>query len=256
MLVGWDYRKRITITGAAGAGANYPVKLKVGESSGATGYNFHVEGHSLLFPSDQNISGDLRFTVDDGTTLLDFWVESVSGTTPNRTAIVWVEVSASLETNQDIYCYYAGTTTNVSNGVNTFTFFDDFSGTLTNWTIVSGSHSVSGGVLTSTGNIRTNPTFANVRVRTRRYMDVSRRAGLHNNGGMIYDIDNNKWFVFAATGQTNYNILGSDGNWHVWEYARLNDSKTIKAWYDDSYIGNRTEAGVMSTTNISIYTWD
>ena len=125
-LTGWNYRKKITITGQTGAGADYQVKLLVGESSGATGENFDVAGHSALFPTGEDVSGDLRFTASDGTTLLPFWVESVSGTTPNRLAAIWVKVSADLGTNQDIYCYYSGTTTNVSSGDNTFAVFEKF----------------------------------------------------------------------------------------------------------------------------------
>ncbi|MCD6124137.1 hypothetical protein J7J62_03075 [bacterium] len=58
-LNGWNYRKKITIQGQSGAGTDYQVLLKVGESSGASGCDFHVEGHSSNFPSDQNQSGDL-----------------------------------------------------------------------------------------------------------------------------------------------------------------------------------------------------
>lgn len=129
-LTGWTYRKKITITGQSGAGTNYQTKLLVGATSGG---NFHVEGHSAIFPSENN-SGDLRFTDNDGSTLLDFWVESVSGTV----ATIWVEVADSLESNVDIYCYYGNASaTNVSNGTNTFLFFDDFNGSSFNsnkWT--------------------------------------------------------------------------------------------------------------------------
>jgi len=126
-LDSWTYRKKVTITGQAGAGTNYQVRLKVGESSGSAGVNFHTEGNSSDFPSDKNDSGDLRFTSSDGTTLLDFWVEQVTGTTPNRIAYIWLEVADSLETNQDVYCYYGKSgADNVSNGENTFLFYDGF----------------------------------------------------------------------------------------------------------------------------------
>ena len=127
-LTDWSYRKKITITGQTGASTNYQIKLLIGETSGATGEDFDVDNKSVSFPSAKNISGDLRFTTSNGETLLDFWVESVTGTTPNRLATIWVEVSADLGSNQDIYCYYGGTTTNVSSGVNTFILFDDFDG--------------------------------------------------------------------------------------------------------------------------------
>jgi len=126
-LVGWQYRKKITISGSSGAGTNYQVLLKVGESSDTTGCDFSVEGHSLNFPSVTNQSGDLRFTSSDGTTPLSFWVEKVEGTSPNRVAHIWVKVADSLDSDVDIYCYYGNSNTgNVSNGNNTFIFFDDF----------------------------------------------------------------------------------------------------------------------------------
>jgi len=126
-LSGWAYRKKITIAGSVGAGTNYQVLLKIGESSGASGADFNLEGLSAKFPSGKNDGGDLRFTASDGTTLQDFWVESVSGTSPNRVAYVWVEVSADLGTNQDIYCYFRNpNATNVSNIKNTFLVGDDF----------------------------------------------------------------------------------------------------------------------------------
>jgi len=123
----WQYRQSVTISGSTGAGTNYQVPLNIGESSGATGYNFQLNGHSAKFPSDKNDGGDLRFTASDGTTLLNFWVESVTGTSPNRVAKVWVQVSADLGSNQTIYCYYGNANAiNASNGFNTFIFFDNF----------------------------------------------------------------------------------------------------------------------------------
>ena len=126
-LAGWSYRRKITISGSSGAGTNYQVLLKIGESSGATGAHFHLNGMSANFPSGKNQGGDLRFTADDGQTTLSFWVENVTGTSPNRVASIWVKVSADLGTNQDIYCYFGNSAAeNASDGDNTFLFFDDF----------------------------------------------------------------------------------------------------------------------------------
>ena len=128
-LTGWTYRKKITITGASGAGTNFQVLLKVGESSGASGADFHLENKSSNFPSAKNNGGDLRFTDSDETTLLDFWVEQVTGSSPNRVAYIWVEVADDLGSNQDIYCYFGNSSaSSASNGANTFLFFDDFDG--------------------------------------------------------------------------------------------------------------------------------
>lgn len=131
-LSGWNYRKKVTLTGQTGAGTNYQVKLLIGATSSASGEDFDLEGHSLDFPSAKNDGGDLRFTTNNGETLLDFWVESVTGSGDSALASIWVEVADSLESNVDIYIYYGNDTSglaNYSNGENTFNFFDDFEGT-------------------------------------------------------------------------------------------------------------------------------
>jgi len=138
------YSKMITITGQTGAGTGFQVPILVGESSGSAGVNVHTNGHSSLFPTAKNISGDLRFRASDQTTELPFWVESVTGVTPNRVAKCWVKVSADLGTNQNIYLAYSGDTTNVSNGDNTFLLFDDFADGLIDankWVVGAGSGS-------------------------------------------------------------------------------------------------------------------
>lgn len=126
-LEDWDYRKKITIGGQSGAGTDFQVLLKVGESAGASGDDFHVEGHSANFPDGKNDGGDLRFTKDDEVTLEDSWVERVEGSSPNRVAYIWVKVSDNLDSDQDIYIYYGNSgASNGSSGEDTFIFFDDF----------------------------------------------------------------------------------------------------------------------------------
>ena len=70
---------------------------------------------------------DVRFTADDGTTLLSYWLETESD---SNYAVFWVKVNADLSTkNQTIYIYYGKSdATTTSNGDNTFLFFDDFLG--------------------------------------------------------------------------------------------------------------------------------
>jgi hypothetical protein len=129
-LIGWKYRKQINITGQSGAGTNYQVLLKIGESIGSSNVDFNLDMLSAKFPSAKNDGGDLRFTSSDGITLLNFWVEDVSGTAPNRVAKIWVKVADDLGTNKSIYCYYGNFNThNASNGDGTFLLFDDFEGT-------------------------------------------------------------------------------------------------------------------------------
>jgi hypothetical protein len=139
-LTGWTYRKPITLSRASGAVTNYQMKVLVGESSGATGEDVDCGG---LCKTDFS---DLRFTTSDGTTLLDYYIEAVSGTTPNQLASVWIEFDSIGTGATTFYMYYgnAGASA-VSSGANTFLFFDDFSGSLSawenlgqTWSIVSG----------------------------------------------------------------------------------------------------------------------
>ena len=94
--------------------------------------------------------GDIRFTDDDGSTLLDYWMESK---VDSNYAIFWVEVADNLESSaQTIYVYYGkADATTTSNGTNTFSFFDDFSGDLSKWTVLSGSWSIVSGELRYAG---------------------------------------------------------------------------------------------------------
>jgi hypothetical protein len=69
--------------------------------------------------------GDVRFTASDGTTLLDYWMESkVNG----DYAVFWVKVADDLSSsNATVYIYYGKSdATTTSNAANTFVFADDF----------------------------------------------------------------------------------------------------------------------------------
>ena len=120
-LDGYAYRKLITLSRASGAVSNYQMKLLVGESSGATGENVDCGAKC------QTDFDDIRFTTSDGTTLLDYWIESISGATPNQLATIWIEFNTIGTAATTFYMYYGNAAaTAVSNGVNTFLFFDDF----------------------------------------------------------------------------------------------------------------------------------
>jgi hypothetical protein len=119
-LTGWTYRKTHMVNYATGAGTLYQINITV----------YYADGTSTLWKVYLNGKcrtdfGDVRFTDDDGSTLLDCWMENKID---SNNAVFWVEVADSLETeSQTIYVYYgnAGVST-TSNGDNTFPFFDDF----------------------------------------------------------------------------------------------------------------------------------
>jgi hypothetical protein len=107
--ISWGKRKSITINNPGSALSNYQVRL------------------SITYDSDMKANfDDLRFTNSSGTAL-DYWLEKKTDST---SAIVWVEVdSLNASGNTSIYMYYGNSgASTASSGVNTFPFFDDFSG--------------------------------------------------------------------------------------------------------------------------------
>ena len=222
-LTDWNYRKQINITGQSGAGTNYQVKVLVGESSGATGENFDLAEKAVSFPSSANDSGDIRFTASDGDTLLSFWVESVTGTTPNRLATIWVKVSANLDSNQSIYIYYGKSgAANVSSGSNTFIAFDDFewgndeddlntSGGSVTWTKVRGSAFIDtarayGG--TRSARFTVNATYPEYTMPFSVSNEVSlivrfyKNDGVGNGPNLSQGDGSNRWSIYVATNET------------------------------------------------------
>ena len=147
----WNYRKSHIINGSAGAGTLYQIRIVAHKTTGSDNGTDVYLGNNV-----NNDFGDVRFTAGDGTTVLDYWLETgslVSGTQ----AAFWVEVSADLGSNQTIYLYYGnGSATTTSNGVNTFILFDDFTGSSldgSKWTKYNGgTPSFGSGLMTVSAN--------------------------------------------------------------------------------------------------------
>jgi hypothetical protein len=126
-LSGWSYRKQVTVTNAS---ADYQTEILVGESSGASGYDVHCNGH---VKSDFS---DLRFTGSDGVTLLSYWIESITGTSPNQLATVWVKNDAIPSTT--CYMYYGNSQATSASSVNS-TFIRIIDGVKASWHFDEGS---------------------------------------------------------------------------------------------------------------------
>jgi hypothetical protein len=124
-LEGWQNRRKITISAAPGAGTNYVIPFVFYEN--LAGGNL-IPPYLYSFPPGKNQSGDIRFTLDDGTTLCPFWVGHVGGTPPNRVAFIWVKIPVNLDDQPaTIYCY--GNNPNAENASSPdgmFELFDDF----------------------------------------------------------------------------------------------------------------------------------
>jgi hypothetical protein len=70
-LTGWSYRKSHVINAAKDAGTNYQIKITVHYGSGTD-----TSGDVYLNGKCRTDFGDIRFTDDDGITLLDYWIEN------------------------------------------------------------------------------------------------------------------------------------------------------------------------------------
>ncbi|TET08198.1 MAG: DUF2341 domain-containing protein, partial [Candidatus Thorarchaeota archaeon] len=120
----WEFRQRHTIQSSLGSDPipDYQIHITVHFGSGSSGASEHVYLNGYCEPD----FSDIRFTDDDGITLLDHWRESsVSG----DYATYWVEVKDDLGGgDQEVYIYYGNDqAATASDGDATFPFFDDFS---------------------------------------------------------------------------------------------------------------------------------
>jgi hypothetical protein len=137
-LSGWAYRRPITITNnITSALTNYQVLIIIDTQTLISQGKMRSDG------------GDIRFTDSDGVTLINYWVESGINTNSTR---IWVKVPfipASPEI-AIIYLYYGNpNATSLSNGFNTFDFFDDFEDGV--YTDKWDANTLNGGTLTETG---------------------------------------------------------------------------------------------------------
>jgi hypothetical protein len=130
-LSGYSKRKELVLTGGA-SGALSDFQLSI-----AVSYEAAMQGDF----------DDIRFTQSNGTTEIDAWLETK---TDDTSATVWVEFPSTPANTveQDYYMYYGnGSAVSDWDIANTFIFGNEFD-SLTAWSTVSGTPSVSGGELT------------------------------------------------------------------------------------------------------------
>jgi hypothetical protein len=193
---------------------------------------------------------DLRFTSSDGVTLLDYWIESY---TASSTATVWVE-NPSLTSSNTIYMYYGKSdATSLSNGTNTFVFFDDFNN-LSNWTQQAGSWTVSSGILASATNVAASYLRANSQLSITDKFAIKERfrtnsASTHG-GDLIVKGSNPltnaspRYWVAGWTGGTSNPLVYIDAA----AAHGASSSLTQAAWYTLDFIVNNE-----NNHSVSIY---
>jgi len=115
-LSGWSYRRAVTIDNQTG--------------SELTDFQVSIDLDSSKFDFSKAASdgSDIRFTTDDGTTEIPYWIEKWDS--QNQEATIWVKVpSIPANGSTTIYMYYGNpSATDASDGDAVFEFFDDFEG--------------------------------------------------------------------------------------------------------------------------------
>lgn len=113
-LDGWSNRREITLTSTGTAHTDYQVRIDFTSS------------HSSVFSTAQADGADLRCTSDDGTTLIDMWIEEWDNV--GEVGELWCEVpSIASGVDTTIYVYYGNAgASSVSNIDDTFLWGEDF----------------------------------------------------------------------------------------------------------------------------------
>ena len=140
---GWQYRKKITVQENAGQNlTDYQVKLTVHYGSGSdSGLDIYLDQKC------RSDFGDIRFTKDDGETLLDYWMEEK---VDSDYAIFWIEVpNIPANGTADIYIYYGNSDAVYDgDGAQVFDVFDDFStDTLSQYVLIDDCWYIENGLL-------------------------------------------------------------------------------------------------------------
>ncbi len=138
-LLDWDYRIAITLTNPDPTPLT-DIQIPI-----------FINTASLIGAGKMQASGaDIRF-VDNTCGLLPYYIESGINTTTTK---IWVRVpSIPANSSVTIYMYYGNPTVGSASDPNaTFHFWEDFNA-LTKWSALPGTaYSLSGGILTVTGN--------------------------------------------------------------------------------------------------------
>lgn len=148
-LTGWSWHKNLTLIGSAdGVQAVYQIPVKIYRSAGTDGTET-IEGRPglkvYLGTDCEEDYDDIRFTEDDGETLLDYWIDPAS--VSSASCICWVEFidfPASPDTVQFVLQYGNAGASPASSGVDTFIVFENFERGINNdaiggdWTVHAG----------------------------------------------------------------------------------------------------------------------
>jgi hypothetical protein len=189
---------------------------------------------------------DIRFTKSDGTTQLDYWIESK---TDGDNATVWVEFDSipALPSTANFYIYYgSASASSGSNGTNTFPFFDDFSDTTldtTKWYIVSGtSYTVSNSILKiSVGAIGLQNALG-----------FNINDGYMTEGRIRYDTNSEAYYSGVLEISSSQFIATNNGNSDATILYMVNSPASSTAV--NTWIGSGSSSGYNIASSIGVFT--
>ena len=224
------------------------------------------EGHCL------STFNDLRFTNSDGD-LLSYYIESISGTTPNQIATVWVKLDYVGTSATKFYMYYGNSGASAaSNGTNTFHYYNDFesdtignapSGFVSNTNLVVYADTVHGSQAihdtATTNNVFDMDDIQNMRVigKIRQYATTTNNRGRINVrvGGSeinVGEITNNSINIYEGANQRDAAAFTWGTNWHSFD-IRI-EGTTIHAKFDSTEIDYSSLSG-STAGKCGIQTW-
>ena len=245
-LSGWSYRREINITENSGSALiNYQVKIVL------TTANFNYSHAS----SD---GSDIRFTDEDGTTQLSYWIEKWD---PTGESIIWVKVpEIPAGGTKTIYLYYGNpSASSASDGDATFVFFDGFDGSgldTSKWTTNTNNYEVSGDEIKLWGSWNENYLYLNTKSAFNAPVIVEARVKIHAVGQ-----DTDLIISFAQT-ETSYILSTStvecwyDGEGTGWWHQKMIVYRSFVHDYGPQIKSTDWEKIVITYTSNSIRYWD
>jgi hypothetical protein len=268
----WGYRKPITISNSG--------------SSALTDYQVLVtlDTSSLISTGKMRSNcGDIRFTDSDGSTLLNYWLESGCNSANTK---IWVKVpSIPASSTKTIYVYYGNpSAASASNATNTMLWYDDFddktvgqvpSGWTTSggtWAVstdtsVSGTKSLKQSTVTVYGpnphiyvssvSIDNVSVEAKIRLNGQRQMGVlARRTSSNTFYFWEIELDDQRITLrrFVSGSSTILATFSYSVSANQWYKLRLDVvGNSLKGYLDDIIRASVTDTGITAPGNVGVH---
>ncbi|MDD3102263.1 MAG: DUF2341 domain-containing protein [Patescibacteria group bacterium] len=240
ILGSWQYQWPLTINNTGGALSDYQFKID------------DLDTQALVLAGKmEDDCADIRFIDSDGTTALNYWIES--GTCNTATTDIWVKVpSISASSTKTIYLYYGNAEAeNAASGDDTFVFFDDFEdGVLkSGWTFTNnGNGANTYSEITNSGKMTLTTASSDMYGGTYNFSQLRLTT--------IPDGDFEAILEINAAGVANYEIWGMGGSTDGNNFFRV--GKGYHSGYGNKTIhfgkmlsGSPTEAGVSHSADFA-----